>query len=291
MIRESLTDIAPFIFSGKTPENKVYLLYRNTAGGSVNTLSVPYVTGNDYFRILKSGTEFTASFGSSDAGPWTAVGTTHDLGFGAAEIYQGFAVSSLNPAVLSTAGFALAGNSTGLPIEMKDFTATNVDNKYISLKWVTDQEVNNDHFEIEHSTDGTIFTKIDAVKSQGNSSIPQSYTFIDNNPYKGLNFYRLKQVDSNGRYSYSEIIMVKFGIGLIPEVRPNPVHTNLHIIAGTDPVKEVVIYNAQGRAVNFLVNNSGTDDMNINVNTLAKGVYFLKIKTEPKIFDVKIVKE
>lgn len=291
MVRESLTDNSPFIFLGKTPENKIYLLYRNTAGGSVNTLNVPYVSGNDYFRIVKSGTEFTASFGSSDAGPWTTVGTTHDLGFGGAEIYQGFAVSSLNPAAVSTATFSLAGNSTGLPITMSGFTATNVDNKYIALKWVTEQEVNNDHFEIEHSQDGTNFTRIDGVKSQGNSSIPQSYTFIDNSPYKGLNYYRLKQVDSNGRYSYSEIIMVKFGTGLIPEVRPNPVHANLHIIAGTDPVKEVVIYNAQGRAVNFLVNNSGTDDMNINVSILAKGVYFLKIKTEPKIFDVKIVKE
>src|SRR6185312_4818348 len=82
MVRESLTDNSPFIFLGKTPENKIYLLYRNTAGGSVNTLNVPYVSGNDYFRIVKSGTEFTASFGSSDAGPWTTVGTTHDLGFG-----------------------------------------------------------------------------------------------------------------------------------------------------------------------------------------------------------------
>ncbi len=135
------------------------------------------------------------------------------------------------------------------------------------------------------------FTRIDSVKSQGNSSVPQSYTFIDNNPYKGINYYRLKQVDSNGHYSYSDIVMVKFGIGLTPEVRPNPVHTNLKIIAGTDPVKEVVIYNAQGRAVNFLVNNSGTDDMTINVSTLARGVYFLKIKTEPEIFNVKIVKE
>jgi hypothetical protein len=85
--------------------------------------------------------------------------------------------------------------------------------------------------------------------------------------------------------------MVKFGLGLTPVVRPNPVHTNLKIISGTDPVKEVVIYNAQGRAVNFFVNNSGTDDMNINLSTLAKGVYFLKIKTEPKIFEARILKE
>jgi hypothetical protein len=107
----------------------------------------------------------------------------------------------------------------------------------------------------------------------------------------GINYYRLKQVDSDGRFSYSPIVTVKFGSGLSPTVRPNPVRSAFTVIAGSDPVKEVVIYNAEGRAVSYQINNSGSDDMRINVNFLAKGVYILKIKTEPKIYQVRIIKE
>jgi hypothetical protein len=202
------------------------------------------------------------------------------------------AVSSLNGTSTSSASFDnLIENSTPLPIQLLNFSASNEHDEFVSLKWQTGMEENNDHFEIERSTNGTGFDKIVSVKAVGNSSTLQSYSAVDNKPENGLNFYRLKQVDLDGRFTYSTVKSIRFGAGASPVVYPNPVSTVLTAVPGIEPIREIVIYNVLGKAVQFEMGHNTDAEMKVNVAGLSAGVYFVKVKTESKIFQFKIVKE
>ncbi len=291
MMRDSVTDISRFLFIGKTGDNNLTLIYRPVTGGAAIS-SLPNSSNASYFRILKTGTKYSAYYGTGNAGPWIMMGTVQDLGFGGQTIYIGMAVTSGNAGTLSTATFDnFLENSTILPVQLLNFTAQNVQDKYTSLKWQTSMESNNDHFEVERSTDSSVFTRIDSVKAVGNSSTIQSYSSQDNNPVPGMNFYRLKQVDSDGHFVYSMVVSVKFGSEGAPVVYPNPVHTVITAVPGAEIIREIVIYNVQGRAVQFAMGTSTLEKMKVNVYGLPAGVYILKVKTDPKIYQFKIIKD
>ena len=202
------------------------------------------------------------------------------------------AVSSLNPTVTSTATFDnLTENISTLPIQLVNFTATNVQNQYVLLKWQTTMEENSDHFDVERSTDGISFVKITTVKAAGYSSTLQSYSAVDNSPQNGINFYRLMEVDIDNRFSYSPVQTVKFGAGIAPVIYPNPISTSFNAVAGSDPILEMVIYDLQGKAVQYVMGNSNGDNTKVNISNLASGIYVLKIKTISKDYQIKIVKE
>ena len=292
MMRDSITDISRFIFVGKTGDNQLLLIYRSTPGGLAVTTLIPNPTNAHFFRLLKAGTTYSAFYGSSVAGPWTPIGPAGiNLNFGAQSIYVGMGVSSTNATTTSTAVFAITDNTIPLPVELLNFTANNVNNNYISLNWVTSQEENNDHFEVERSGSVTGFESIVRVKSLGNSTTPQTYSARDDAPIRGINYYRLKQVDSDGHTTYSTTQKVKFGVDVAPLIYPNPVSTLFTAVSGEELIREIVIYDAQGRAVQFVMGNSTDEDLQVNVSRLFKGVYILKVKTDSKDYQFKMIKK
>jgi F5/8 type C domain/Secretion system C-terminal sorting domain/Fibronectin type III domain len=292
MMRDSVTDISRFIFVGKTGDNQLMFSYRATPGGMAVSMLMPNSNSSNYFRIMKAGSQYAAYYGNSVVGPWSQIGPLLDLGFGTQEIFIGMAVSSLNPSSTTTVAFDnLSENSTTLPIQLLNFTASDVRDEYIFLKWQTGMEENNDHFEVERSTDATNFDKILSVKAVGNSSVTQSYSGVDNVPVNGINFYRLKQVDLDGRFTYSGIQMVKFGNSVKPVIYPNPVSSIFTAVPGSELIREIVIYNVQGKAVQFAMGNSTAADMKVNVSLLPEGVYFAKVKTDSQVYQFKIFKQ
>ena len=292
MMRDSVTDISRFIFIGKTGDNQLMLIYRSTPGGMAITSFQPNPTNANYFRLLKAGTTYTAFYGNSTTGPWTQMGPAAiNLNFGTETIKVGMGVSSTNATTASTAVFKITDNTIPLPIELLNFTATNVNNSYIRLDWQTAMEENNDHFEVERSTNSTDFESILSIKSLGNSSSQQSYSARHNSPVNGISYYRLKQVDADGRNSYSSIRKVKFGVDVAPLIYPNPVSTVFTAVSGKELIREIVIYNAQGRAVQFVMGNSTDADMKVNVSLLSAGVYFIKVKTDSQEYQVRLVKK
>jgi hypothetical protein len=148
-----------------------------------------------------------------------------------------------------------------------------------------------DHFEIQRSTNATDFTTILQVKAVGDSTVIQSYSTNDNTPVRGINFYHLKQVDTAGKFIYSPTAMVKFGTGISPLIYPNPVSTVFTAVPGSELIREIVIYNVEGRAVQFAVGNSTSTEMKVNVSLLPKGVYFLKVKTDSQIYKFKLERD
>ena len=293
MLRDSVTDVSKFMFIGKTGDNSgIYMISRSGTGSATSSSFISKPAGADYFRVLKSGNLFSAYYAVSNLGPWIQVGSTQSILFAGPKFYPGMAVSSLIPGTLSTATFDnYLENSVLLPIQLTYFTATNINNEYASLKWETSQEENNDHFDVERSDDGIKYAKILTVKAVGNSSTVQSYSAIDNEKKKGIYFYRLKQVDLDNRYTYSPVRVVKFGSSIGPLIYPNPVRSMFTAIPGSEPIREIVIYNMQGRAVQFAMGNSSRDNLQVNIAGLSTGIYILKINTDSKFYQVKIIKE
>ncbi|NVJ47231.1 MAG: T9SS type A sorting domain-containing protein, partial [Cytophagia bacterium] len=169
-----------------------------------------------------------------------------------------------------------------LPVQLISFNAEATVNS-VMLKWKTATEENNSFFSIERSVDGLNFKEIGQKQGFGNSSAIQLYSFVDSYPLNGRTFYRLKQVDFNGQYEYSEVITVVWngtGIQGRLNVYPNPVQVgqNLSVsIEGNDPATiSWLLLDMNGRVVyegNFT--NSGL--LQINTSEMKDGVYLLRI--------------
>jgi hypothetical protein len=133
-------------------------------------------------------------------------------------------VTAFSPFTLAS---KLGGGVNPLPIELIEFTANPRDN-YVELYWKTATQINNDYFVVEKSIDAQNWQQLVIVKGAGTSYVPLEYLEIDPQPYEGINYYRLKQVDFDGTYSYSKIIAVKYSRNVAttngePILFPNPV--------------------------------------------------------------------
>ena len=98
-----------------------------------------------------------------------------------------------------------------LPVELLSFTASLIENKIVSLDWVTSTEYNSDKFIIERSIDGINWEFLAEKKAAGRSQQPIQYQGFDNSPYLGINYYRLRQVDLDGSFTYSKIEFKRLG--------------------------------------------------------------------------------
>jgi Secretion system C-terminal sorting domain len=167
-----------------------------------------------------------------------------------------------------------------LPITLTSFNAIKVGSAVL-LIWETASEQENDFFTVERSFDGIQFLPIAYVQGAGNSTTVTNYSFQDDAPASGINFYRLKQTDFDKETSYSQIEVVDFKLSNSVEIKvyPNPTNDNLHV-TGVETRRgafAIQIINSTGsliKAVNS-ADNSDNLDISIDVSGLAPGVYFL----------------
>ncbi|HAY70894.1 MAG TPA: hypothetical protein DCX89_03310 [Saprospirales bacterium] len=179
-----------------------------------------------------------------------------------------------------------------LPVEMLGLTIE-VKQKYAALSWKTATEVNASHFEIERATEANLFKGIGKVLASGNSSEVKSYTYTDEKPVKGNNYYRLKMIDNDGTYRYSEVVSAHFGntnTGLI--LTPNLVHSSLKI-SFEAPVENgrVLIYNLDGKLVQSYLLAEGIDVLRVDVSDLVSGQYVIQYQSNQGNETVRFVKE
>lgn len=170
------------------------------------------------------------------------------------------------------------------PVKLLTFGATKF-NSDILVKWETAQELNNSHFIIERSTDGISFISVGQVKGNENSSIIVAYNFLDVNAPTVNLYYRLKQVDLDGTFTYSDIVLVKAGKsnnGTI-SIFPNPIadyKININVSKLPKVEGEINIIGVDGKKLfttyrNFAVENS-LMQLQIPSNILP-GTYLLQI--------------
>ncbi len=163
-----------------------------------------------------------------------------------------------------------------LPVELASFEVEMVDNKRVRLDWRTLSETNNQYFEIQKSTDGRSFETIEKVNGQGTSSDATAYFYIDENPFLGINYYRLNQVDFDGQSEYSEIRSVKFE-DKVQEiiVYPNPVNKGGDFeIRNIDENMILNVFDGNGKIILSKRLNNGL----ISTDEMPVGNYFFQIK-------------
>jgi len=172
-----------------------------------------------------------------------------------------------------------------IPVELTSFVGSNV-NGSVVLNWKTATETNNSGFEIQRSQDRINFSKIAFVGGNGTTTEPQSYSYADNSVTSGKYFYRLKQIDFNGEFSYSQIVEVDVASPIefvLDQNYPNPFNPST-IISFSVPQSSFVtlkVYDVLGNEVSTLVNETkeaGKYNISFDASGLSNGVYFYTIK-------------
>ena len=183
-------------------------------------------------------------------------------------------VSSFSP-------FALGSTNalTPLPVELINFTAE-LKNRVVELNWETKSEINNDYFIVERSRDGFNWENLNQVDGAGNSVVSLIYESFDNIPFVETSYYRLKQVDFDGVFKYSNIQSVNLINGRELQMFPNPAKYIVNIVSTSDiEVSEVKLFNSLG--VDLMHRNrllfSDSKKFKIDVYDLPTGMYTLLV--------------
>ena len=177
-----------------------------------------------------------------------------------------------------------------LPIKLISFTEQK-QLETILLNWQTASEQNNKEYQIERSSEGTIFNKIGVVASN-NSSSGSRYSYIDEDPLSGNNYYRLKSVDIDGKFSYSNIDKVTFNLNANNViVYPNPAKDILTVQSNFKGEKlNITITDLAGRKI-LQTNKQNNRLIEIQIPDLRAGFYLLKINDGISLVSKKIIKE
>ncbi len=187
--------------------------------------------------------------------------------------------------------FAIGDGTNPLPVELLSFTGEHLGEKGNQLDWTTATEENASHFDVERSIDGVNFEFIGKVEARGNSATELNYDFLDANPKNGVNYYRLKMVDLDATFEYSNVISLKSIRGLDITMSPNPTRGNISLIFNQEIEgnTQIQLIDVAGRTVmNQEVTVEGTFE--VNMEQLASGTYFIRVTNGNLTFEDKILK-
>ncbi|MGG9963429.1 GEVED domain-containing protein [Ferruginibacter sp. SUN106] len=288
------------------------------------TQTVPYPTGGTIpagtVTTAVSGTDFEDGIlGNSNTIVITNLPTNATVYYNGIAVTANQQITGFNPALLSYTGITLGSTSVTLkyafldaagkqdptpadytlnwlqplPITLESFTATKENNK-VRLLWKTLTEQNVSKFVLEYSTNGATFTAIAEVTAKNSNSMPVSYSWLHNNAVAGNNYYKLKMVDVDGKYMYSNTNLIKISNAGEPiiMVYPNPVQNVLTILlpkpgtAGTT----LNIYSNEGKLV-YAKATGNVQTIPLQVHSFATGIYYIRIIENGKaLYDAKFVK-
>lgn len=167
-----------------------------------------------------------------------------------------------------------------LNVDLIDFNGK-AEKNYTSLKWVTDNENNNDHFNVLKSDDGYNFREIGQVKGIGTTTKKSNYTFNDYSIESGISYYKLEQVDFDGTAVESEIISVERDPSIKLNLYPNPTEDNItveFVLSGQNSESDnsIQLLNIDGTHIQDYTFNSTSSKINISLEGLKKGIYLVR---------------
>ena len=224
----------------------------------------------------------------STSGPGTCAGAS------AGYVSTTALVTSFTPFAFGSLSLAI----NPLPIELLTFNARSNED-VIDLSWITVAEINNDYFTLEKTIDGVNFVEVGIVEGAGNSTATLDYYFVDDNPYEGVSYYRLKQTDHDGEYSYSELKMVQnikdngdFTFNIYPN--PNKGNTfNLEFTSFYGKEIIVVVYDLLGKKRYSTIIITSESNENVHAisptNGLEAGVYFIIATSNNQIYKKRLI--
>lgn len=211
--------------------------------------------------------------------------------------------SSISPTL--PAGWSLEYNSPNpgevslmyemfLPVELISFKAVSASDNSALLTWQTATERDNAGFEVEKSSDGNKWMPIGFIPGQGTIQVQQHYSFIDRSPFSGMNYYRLKQLDHDGRFEYSGIESVaienskKNGVLLYP----NPLNNSskqftISFLDEESNTGTLRLYSSAGQLI--LLENITSNPFQLSIADLPSGTYLLKINVENEVWNERLI--
>jgi hypothetical protein len=208
----------------------------------------------------------------------------------AGSIVSSAPISSFSPFTLSS-----STEENPLPIELLSFDATPIGG-HVELDWSTLSEINNDYFTVERSYDAVNFEAVSVVSGAGNSNIRLKYNARDYDPYPGVSYYRLKQTDFNGDFTYSNIEAVIFESGSEMEMllSPNPVVNDVKVqFSGVKFIKPVItIRDVRGNKVfeDIFEIKRNESSILIDMSLYASGLYFISASEGSQKLTKRIIK-
>lgn len=271
-------------FSGPTDWTQTMLAYPGTSAGVKERRVLQAAAGSG---------AWTAGVESSIVGTvTTSLCANTDWSNGASTTVPGGTYRSMS------ADYGIAGGSnTALPVTLLYLTATPVNNTYIKLDWATASEINNKGFEIERSQDGVSFENIGWMDGHGTTNSTLLYTQDDKAVQPNvMYYYRLKQIDFDGHFDYSEIVSASL-VGdkgfMVEDLRPNPASTSvtLSILTSAAQKTEVSITNMLGQIVMDTPwqLSEGYNTNRIDISALAQGTYNVILKSGNDYYTKKLV--
>ena len=179
-------------------------------------------------------------------------------------------------------------SATALPLKWVSFTAQSRDGG-VDLKWTTVDVSGNDHFEVERSSAGGPFTTIGSLPDRG--GVSGSYSYTDPSPGHGVVLYRIKQVDIDGRYSWSTTAEVDVASAAGLFLRSNPVGSTVILVnAQQQMLRGLQVADLSGRVLVNRVFNSSVSLISENVGWLKPGYYFLRVWTGETVTTLGFIK-
>ncbi len=179
------------------------------------------------------------------------------------------------------------GGTNTLPVNWLQFIVT-PQNKYTLLQWTVAHEINCAYYMAEHSTDATHFTALAQIPATNNGGNINTYQYLHTAILTGINYYRIKEVDKDGRFTYSKTVTVNIDDVNSLQVTPNPTR-DVVTITSARIINEIDCYNALGQLIKKIL--PAANNYKLSLSQLPAGVYTIHVVTETAAYNRKVVKE
>ncbi len=168
-----------------------------------------------------------------------------------------------------------------LPIRLVDFKVKALNFNSVEISWQTATELNNNYFTIEKSENALDWDELTKIVGNGNSSSLINYSSHDYHPYNGISYYRLKQTDFDGNYTYSKIKSVQFNRENQINAYPNPANNKITITGFKLDLVGLTIYNTFGQNVTELTKQflANSTELVLDLSLLKPGIYYVRTRT------------
>jgi hypothetical protein len=248
-----------------------------TGYGNTDIFIAKYDPNGNCLWAKQAGSKYMDQGWGISAGAYGGVFVTGFCGWGS--VFGSILLNS------NTGAFVSKITDVPLPVELSSFNYQLLGNS-VNLDWITQTETNNKCFEIERKNQSTSWIKIGEVKGSGTSNYPKQYSFVDKSISNGRYTYRLKQIDYNGQFKYSNELEVNF---IIPDKYsleqnyPNPFNpsSTINYSLAKDGNVKLVVYNSLGSKVTTIVNEfkqAGNYSVQFNGGNLPSGIYFYRLE-------------
>jgi len=262
------------------------IVFSATGGNNSGTYTSTYILADSVGLVLSANT--AASFPAQPVGGiYSMHAINHPIASSFSSIAVDTPVSSINSTCIDKAcpvAF-LVCDPVFLPIEDIEFTAEFVNDNSVQIKWRTPSEVNTDYFTVEKTLDGQSFSGLANVYGAGNSQQVLHYSQMDEEPFKGLSYYRIKVTDIDGSFTYTNlkaVLNTNNDVDIV-SIYPNPSFGSQLTLHASEEIAGLRLFDAAGRFV-YYGNLNGTLSVQVK-----PGVYFLDYSYQNKKYFNKAV--